>query len=130
MWLMMANHNCYQLVWFRKLTCCNYAITMGNVCTSWFIINKVSIDFQFFGKKNCLKFSLSNLGPITSLPTLCNYVTFQRPKCTMHYVVKKSSKFWIIISNLLVVILVPKVWILMNLLFNAHVLCYLVMIVD
>jgi carbon starvation protein CstA len=77
-----------------------------------------------------MKFAFCNLGPIAMLLALCNYARLQSPTCTLHYVIKKSSKFWTIILYLLVVTSIPRVWILMNLLFNDHVLCYLVMIVD
>jgi hypothetical protein len=48
---MMVNHNCRWSVQPQELRCYNYTTTMGNGCASWFITDKVSIDFQFIGKK-------------------------------------------------------------------------------
>ncbi len=81
-------------------------------------------------KKKFMKFALCNLGLVRMLPTFCNYAKLQSPTCIMHYAIKNIYKFWIIILDLLVVTSILGVWILMNLLLNVHVLCYLVMIID
>jgi hypothetical protein len=86
-WNVVCDGKSQLSVQLGDLKCCYCTTTpTGNVCASWFIVNKVSIYFQFFRKNNFFspEIYLCNMGPI-----LCNYVKLQSPMCILHYVIKK-----------------------------------------